>query len=277
MRLACDVLYKYSDEAVLNMLKSGILNLGFTPNFYSIFYNPFKKPKNDLVYNEVDVIKLFSKSQKPESIKIFNELYDENSNPNQNKWFRMSLNYEPEKEFLETIGNSLLLEWSSFDLDFLIQSNFFINLINDEKLIYCYLYNQDDLMEQSNTIYLESEEKRSKKKLVKNKYGDIEIDVTENWGRYERIRSVTFLAGSKMYFGQGFNPICNLETMQKFKHSKSLINSIEIELYPIDKNPNQYREIQKEYWKFIEKYKSKYEKANQFDFTQWLIYKSKRK
>ena len=55
MRLACDILYKYTDEAVLEMLKNGILNLGFTPNFYSIFYNQFKKSKNDIAYNEVDV------------------------------------------------------------------------------------------------------------------------------------------------------------------------------------------------------------------------------
>ena len=276
MRLACDILYKYTDEAVLELLKNGILNLGFTPNFYSIFYNQLEKSKNDIAYNEVDVIKIFTKSQKPESIKIFNELYDENSNESQNKWFKLSINYEFEKKYIETIGNSLLLEWSNFNLDFLTQSNFFKNLINDKSLIYCYLYNQDDLMDQSNTIYNQFDEKQSEKKLVKNQYGDIEIDISENWGRYERVRCVNFLAGSKMYFGQGFNPVCNLEKMQKFKHSKQLINSVEIEIYPIDKNPNQYRDIQRYYWEFINESKVKYNKENQLDFTEWLLSKSKK-
>lgn len=276
MRLACDILYKYSDERVLDMLKNGIMNLGFIPNFYSVFFNQFKKPKNDIEYNEADVIKLYSKSTKPESVKIFSDLYNGNSNVNQNQWFRISLNYESDKEYIETIGNSFLLEWSNFNLDFLIQSNFFKNAINDKNLIYCYIYNQDDVMDQSNKIYNEFDEKRSEKKLIKNQYGNIEIDIAQNWGRYEKIRSVNFVAGSKMYFGQGFNPICNLERMQKFKGAKPLINSIEIELYPIDKDPNQYREIQKCYWQFINESKIKYDKVNQLDFTKWLISKSKK-
>ncbi|MCO5249769.1 MAG: hypothetical protein M9887_12570 [Chitinophagales bacterium] len=277
MRIACEILYKYSDENLLFILNEALKNLGFTPNYYSIFYNQFKKPKSDIPYNEKEIIRLFNKSQKLENVKIFEQLYDEDIITDKSKWFQLSLNIESEKEFQETIGNSFLLEWSNFDLDFLLESNFFKNVINDKNLIYCYIYNQDDLMEQSNTIYNQFEEKPSGKKLVKNQYGDIEIDVTENWGRYEKIRSVNFLAGSKMYFGQGFNPICNIKTMQKFKYSKPQINSILIEIYPIDKNPNQYREIQKDYWKFINESKIKYDKANQLDFTKWIISKSKNK
>ncbi len=79
-----------------------------------------------------------------------------------------------------------------------------------------------------------------------------------------------------MYFGQGFNAICNLEAIQKFKYSNLLTDSIEIDIYPIDKNPNQYRHRQRDYWKFINDSKIKYEKANRLDFTKWLISKSKK-
>lgn len=274
MRIACEVLYKYSDENLFYILNKSLENLGFIPNYYSVIFNQFKKAKNDIPYIETELLKLFNKSDNPESIRIFDQLYSENIVPSNRKWFKLSLNIEAEEEFQETIGNSIRVEWSNFDLTFLLKSTFFDKLISDKNLIYCYIYNQDDVMEQSNTVYNQFENKTAKKKIVKNQYG--EIDITENWGRYEKIRSICFLAGSKMYFGQGFNAICNLEAMQKFKYSNLLTDSIEIDIYPIDKNPNQYRDRQRDYWKFINDSKIKYEKANRLDFTKWLISKSKK-
>ncbi len=276
MRIACDILYKYSEVAVLNMLRMGLFNLGFTPNYYNVFFNQFKKPKNNVVFNETNLNKLFTKSNRPRSITIFDKMYDDNSLEDNVKWFRLSINFESDVEYLETIGNSILLEWSNSNLEFLFQSTIFNNIISDKNLIYCYIYNQNDLMKQSNTIYNEFEENKTKNKLIKNEYGDIEIDISENWGRYERIRSVTFLAGSKMYFGQGFNPISNLEKMLKFKFAKPLVNTVEIELYPIDKDPVQYRDIQKLYWEFINESKTKFENDNKLDFTKWLFSKAKK-
>lgn len=277
MRIACEVLYKYSDENLFNLLSEIFTNIGFTPKYYSIFYNQFKKPKNDIAFNEKEIIKLFKKTQKPESIKIVNQIIDDDTAVNLNQWFKISLNIESEKEFQETIGNSILLEWSNFNLDFLTGSTFFKKIISNESLIYCYLFNQEDVMEQSNKIYNQFEENKHNKKTIKNQYGDEEIDISENWGRYEKVRSVNFLAGSKMYFGQGFNEICNIEELEKLQYSKKVENAVQIELYPINNNPDQYREAQKNYWNFIEKSKKEYEKLNELDFTKWLLSKSKKK
>ncbi len=164
MRIACEVLYKYSDENLFYILNKSLENLGFIPNYYSVIFNQFKKAENDIPYIETELLKLFNKSENPESIRIFDQLYSENIVPSNRKWFKLSLNIEAEEEFQETIGNSIRIEWSNFDLTFLLKSTFFDKLTNDKNLIYCYIYNQDDVMEQSNTVYNQFENKIAKKK-----------------------------------------------------------------------------------------------------------------
>lgn len=278
MRLACDLLLQYSEETILDTVKLAFQNIGFNPNYYNIFYNQFKKGENDLVYDEKEVLKLFSKKSIPEVIKINSSLYDDEG-IDQNYWFRISLNVESDGEFRETIGNTFLLEWSNASLNFLLESDFFKTLISSDDLVFCYLYNQDDVGEQSNIHYNQysDEPKEKSKKVIKNEYGDLIVDVSKNWGRIERIRSVCFVAASNMRFGLGFSPVCNLELLSVFRYAKREENIVNIKLFDLDENPENYRDRQKEYWDYLRSNEvlKKYEKNNEFDFTEWLKKKAK--
>ncbi len=94
--------------------------MGFNPKFYSIFYNQFKPSKNDLSYDEEEVLRIFSKKDIPEVIKINSSLYEDGS-VNHNQWLRISINIENDNEFKETIGNTLLFEWSNTSLHFYLR------------------------------------------------------------------------------------------------------------------------------------------------------------
>jgi hypothetical protein len=275
MRLACNILLKYSDTFLGEVLKGAIGHLGFEPNYYSVFFNQFKKPKNDLPFDENQILKLFNNSTRPNVVKIFSSIYDEDKVENNDKWFRISINNESEKQFQETIGNTFLLEWSNFNFDFLNESLFYKTLIESDNLIYCYFYNQTDASEQSDTHFNQFDEHPAEKKVIKDKLGGIKIDISENWGRFERIRSVTFIPAAKMYFGLAFNPIIDLDTLNKFKYSVKSNGKVKIDLYPIEENPKNHRDKQREFWHFIDKYhiKEKYENANKIDFKEWLLSK----
>lgn len=285
MRYACDILIQYSEKDFLSFFQNAIKTIGFKPMYFDVFFDEFKKAKNDLDYDEEYILELLNKKSKPGSITIKSDVYSED-NPSYN-WFGITLSIDDED--IESIGKSCLFEWSvNGNLDFLRSSELFNRFIQSEKLVYCYLYNQTDATEQSNMNYIKYDDSPVEKniKIKLNKVGDKIIDTSQHWGRIERVRSINFVAAANMWFGYGYNPVFNLEKMRKFKYVKTNVGTINdvvyIELFSLYDDPSakENRAKQKEYWDFLKSNKIiiNYEKNNKIEGgIEWYIRRAKRK
>lgn len=273
MRYACDILIKYSEKKFLDFVKKAINVIGFKPNYYDVFFDDFdSNEKLNIQYEENSIEKTLMNYQDIRLIKIKSDIYDNTSNFD---WFSITLN----KNTDESIGDTFFLEWSNTNnLEFLRTNSFFMSIINDENLVFCYCYNQTDVAEQSNTHYNKFADNPKNIKTIKNKYGDKIIDISNNWGRMEVVNSLEIVAAPNMWFGLGFNPVYSLKEFKKFKYVKHHNNKnvVFIKLFDLYDNPIKHRAKQKYFWNFIysNKILNKYEIENQTNFAEWLLRKS---
>jgi hypothetical protein len=277
MRYGCNILNRY-DESRFEIVVTDILQkLGFEPLYFDVFFDEFKKVKEDLSFDAGKIISLLSK-EKPGVLTIKSALYDDLGNNENYNWVRIRLNIEDGTD--ETIGKTFLLEWSNIgNLDFLMSSQLFADLLKHEDLVYCYCYDSKDAMQQSNTNYNEfsKEPLPDGVVLTLNEWGDRIIDISKNWGRMQTVRSITFMAAPLMWFGQGFDTVLKLKEMRKFKYAR--YDDLEkgpvyIELLKLGSNPSlpENRLKQKEYWDFLSYHDTirKYDKANRMtDGIAW--------
>lgn len=284
MRYGCEILIRYDESGFGIVLKDILQKLGFEPLYFDVFFDEFKKPKDDLPFDPEKIISLLSK-EKPGVLTIKSALYDDLGNNEAYNWVRIRLNIDDGMD--ETIGKTFLLEWSNTGtLDFLISSQVFTSLLKHEDLIYCYCYDSKDAMQQSDSSYNEfsKEPLPDGVVLTLNDWGDRIIDISKNWGRMQTVRSVTFMAAPLMWFGQGFDKVLKLKEMRKFKyarHEDMEKGPVYIELFKLGDNPSlpENRLKQKEYWDFLSYHDTvrKYDKANQVDGIAWYRNRVKQK
>ena len=259
-RYTCSILIQYEDDKLLSFVSDIIEVLGFTPLYYDIFYDDLKvNERLNLSFDRAKILELFTGSENIRLIKIkgsdddFSDL---------NNWFRIILN----RSTKENIGETVLLEWSiNGNIDFLLESNFFINIINNKSLFYCYCYNQTDAAKQSNTHYNKYGENPKGIKVVTDQFGNKIIDISKNWGKSITVHSLKFVAAPYIWFGLAFENILSLERFKKFEFTNKISdNGVFIKLFNIYESPEQHRKIQRKFWNFIEKNKiiETYEKDN---------------
>lgn len=282
MRYGCEILIRYDESGFGIVLKDILQKLGFEPLYFDVFFDEFKKRKEDLSFDAEKIISLLS-NEKPGVVTIKNALYDDLGNNEAYNWVRIRLNIEDGTD--ETIGKTFLLNWSNTEtLDFLISSQVFTSLLKHENLIYCYCYDSNDATQQSNTNYNEfsKEPLPDGVVLTRNDVGDRIIDTAKNWGRMQTVRSVTFMAAPLMWFGQGFDKVLRLKDLRKFKYARQEDlekGPVYIELYQLGEGPSlpENRLRQKEYWDFLSYHDTirKYDKANQVDGIAWYRKRAK--
>ena len=284
MRYGCEILTRYDESAFGIVVKDILQKLGFDPLYFDVFFDEFKKPKNDLSFDAGKIISLLLK-EKPGVVTIKSALYDDLGDNEAYNWVRIRLNIDDGTD--ETIGKTFLLEWSNTGtLDFLMSSQIFADLLKHEDLIYCYCYDSKDAMQQSDSSYNEfsKEPLPDGVVLTLNDWGDRIIDIAKNWGRMQTVRSITFMAAPLMWFGQGFDKVLRLKEMRKFKyarHEDLEKGPVYIELFKLGDNPAapENRLKQKEYWDFLSYHDTirKYDKANQRDGIAWYRRRVKQK
>ena len=245
MRYACNILSKYDHFLFLNNLEMVLNNLFFTPDFMDLYFENYKKkPLENIKFDEKYLFELVDR-EKFTSITLRSK-----DSTGKDNWFRITLSLSD--EFMQAVGKNYLFEWSKIEnIDFLIKSDLFNKLIDDDRLIYCYCFNQNDVMEQSNKSYNGLPDKNIV--LKKNMVGDLEIDISKNWGRRERNRSLWFVAAANIWFGKGFETVYKLDKFKNFSYTKQIGKNIYIELFDLYDYPN--RTIQKEFWDYIIKNK----------------------
>lgn len=267
MRYACNLLNKYSEEYFFLSVEKGLKVLGFIADTYDVFFEGFNvKEELGIIFKEEDILKMLRERKGIKMIKIkSSEVYSKS-------WFSLTLNRGIDK----TIGDTFLMEWSICNgkLDFLLNNAFFESVIINKSLVYCYCYNQTDVSEQSNTHFNKYGDIPKGIKLVENKYGDKQIDISKNWGKSITIHNLKFVAASMMWFGLGFNPVFSIDNFRKFRYVTLITDSYAyIELFNLYEEPVEFRKKQKIFWNFVNSNRiiERYESENKLEFTNWLL------
>lgn len=263
-KLSCILIYNYDQEELSDLLNNALSLLGFEPKYMDIFLSE-NEILSDIDYEVTSMLSLLDKGAT--GILIKNKLYDETDC---NYWFRLSID--------KAYYNKVSLQWLNSDLDFLISSNSFQNFLKFKNIICGYCYDQEDCFLQSNEDieYYKLKMKHEPSKIKKNQFGDNIVDVSEHWGRIERVCGLEFMAAPLMWFGKYFFKIISKEDLLRFKYA--VINQPEsndivfIKLFELNSLPSENRIKQKEFWLFFELRQriTNYRKEHSIDLEKWV-------
>ena len=267
-RYACSILYQYNEKEVGVLLKSALDKLGFYPKFMDIYFNEMKDSFDDIPYDSNYLRKILKRDSG--TITIKSQLYDDGKRET-NNWFRIGFNID------SPFGlDTCLFEWSNADLDFLLSDDRFDFFLCSPNLMYCYVYDQYDCMNQSNEridSYIINYPGRAYN-VVKNFMNVDVVDVSQHWGRYISTRGITFMAAPLMWFGNEYFKIVPKDVLLKFNGASivscSSFDLVRVRLFDLydgaEKEENRLR--QEEFWRQLDLQKKaeQYEKDRPFDF-----------
>lgn len=263
----CEIVFVFDESRLLSFIDDAVKVFGFEPKSMDIIIDEFTKPKYEVPYNVNELNKYLKKL--PNSVTLQNEDYD-SVNKDNFAFFRIKIANDtafPIKTFS--------FEWSNNNLDFLLKSEEFGKFILAKGLIYCYCYDQNDVMEQSDNSRINPDfdtpigENEGIREFTNN-----DVDVSQNWGRYLSIHGLEFMAAPLMWFGNEFYKIISKHKLLQL--GKALPNeTVNIKLFDLYSNPaeEKNRKAQKVFWENLnlEEVVSNYAKDNPLDMTGWLM------
>jgi hypothetical protein len=237
------LIFTYDFEELNRIIKLALNNLGFNPTYIDIFGNEnsndiLYESNNILNYLDEDIITLIIKNR------IDNEMGDF-------CWFRIKVD--------RLFYNTFSLEWSNSNLEFLLGNNEFEQLLG-VSFICGYCYNVDDSFAQTSDS-IDSYKKNypnDKIRITKNMFGDKAIDVSKNWGRYEKTSGLFFIAAPLMWYGKEYYSLISKEKLLSFRDvTIKIINGnevININLFGLYEYPSldANRKKQEEFWAFFD-------------------------
>lgn len=271
-RYSCSILYSFNENNFLNFFSSALETLGFEPAYMTVYFDEFTNPLEDIRYDKNHVIKLLGK--KPTTITLKNKIYDPDENTSGYCWFRFKLILDnPYKE------EFCSLEWSNNSLDFLFRSKEFNYFLESKSLIYCYCYNQEDCMKQSNTSIINPEFEKPQAANSKQQEFILKdaINISEHWGRYIKALEFVFMAAPLMWFGEEYFKIIPQEKLLKFAGASlinfSTYNLVHVKLFDLYDDPEKTmnRQRQKEFWETfsLQNKAEQYKEERPIDFIAW--------
>jgi hypothetical protein len=249
IRYACKIRLISHPENFKETLRKILDNLTYKPFSVYCFYNEFKRPPDkEIIYNKEFLVDNVSVTEMKGITSM--SIYDSDYRPDATTPF-VRLRFD----VTEKIENSTItIEWVYFEnFDFLLKNDQIINdyVSKDNRLIFCYLYNQLDTYEQSN----------SKESWLK-----------KNWGKVVLRGGMQFQAAPIMYFGKDFESIISLDKLKVFGERIGQDEIIKIELDSLYLNPEGYRKKQKRFWKQLnlEKVIADYESKTKINLKEML-------
>lgn len=261
------MLFLFDENRLTTSLNKAVEILGFEPKFLNITIDEFTKPKYSIKYNKHELASYIQNL--PNSIIFQNEEYEQD-NSKIFSFFRVGISNDtafPIKHYS--------FEWSNSNLDFLLQSEQFKQLLLSENLIYSYCYDQKDTMLQSNNSRINPD--FEKPMAVDESYRDFtinDVDISKNWGRILSVHGLEFMAAPLMWFGKEFYKIVPKEKLLELgtRLSKDVI---EIKLFDLYANTSEQknREKQRFFWEKmnLERVVSEYVKNNPLDMATWIM------
>jgi hypothetical protein len=239
-----------NDQFIREVFADLIHNLGFEPNVFAIFETPlsgYKKKK----YNQDLLLQLFKQNILPYHIILSREVnkfrgYDEEVIIVINDY----LNDDLSKEYIKSCSISIRIN----DYQKILNNPVVNKILESEFLILSFIYNYKDVTQQSKDFVYKLESLDFPiNKFAPNSSGGYDIDISENWGRMEIFRPRMMLVAAPMiWFGKSFKPVCPWETLLNYKYAHPYVNYIKYELFDIEDDPKNHRELQKEFWDFME-------------------------
>lgn len=268
----CTILYKCDiEKKLLDLLSKALKMLGFEPKKMTVIFDEFSKSFDEIEFNKDYLFALLKKN--PSTISIKNKSFDEN---NKDGIQGLSVKITTNERFsLETCS----ITWSNENLDFLIKSDQFDSFLNNEDLIYCYCYDQNDCYSQSRTGRINPNFSTSLVVAGTTKEFMLhDIDISKNFGRVVNVRGMSFVAAPLMWYGEGFYKIISKEELLRFSCSTiikySLTDLVYIKLFELYEDPSKIenRHKQGEFWEFfnLQKKIKSYEYNNPIDVVAWL-------
>jgi hypothetical protein len=273
-KFSCLFTYTNSKDEMMHLSSIALKLLGFEPKYMNVFVSE-NEILDDVEFNEILLFELLSKGAS--GILLKNQLYDET---NTTLWFRISID--------EQYYNVFSFQWSNSSLDFLINNLLFEKFYNSRNFIsgYCYDQNDNFLQSTEDIAYYKSQLGSSIVKIKKNQFNDDVIDISENWGRSERVCGIEFMAAPIMWFGLPFFDVISKQNLLNYKYAKSMTEVVCVKHFDLKDLPSDKvnRSKQKEFWQFfdLKNIILKYKKSHSIDLDNWvkeqvLLKKKKRK
>ena len=247
-KYSCILRLKTSPKNFEQVLDKVLDSLPYEPNSVYCFFNEFKRPPDKEITFDKDYLLKNVSTEEMKGITSMS-IYDTNYKPGQvTPFLRLSFNVAE----LES-DSSISIEWVYFDnLDFLVEKDWIIEHFIDShtSLSFCYLFNQNDTLEQS-----KKEESWLKK----------------SWGKRIIHKGIHFQAAPIMYFGNRFEPSLNLNDLTKLgtRYNESVVK---VELGDLNSDPKHYRVNQKRFWTKmkLESVLKEYKEKTKTSFTEVL-------
>lgn len=256
MNYSFDINIKIKINEIEDIIQKCIKFLEFEPAFMDAYSDEFRKPKENVKYDNAFLIKHISKQEFLGITRFC--LYDENySNTSITPFFRVGIHH------FENKASQMSLEWIGLKdfKKYLYPNDLLKYLAIQTKVICMYYYNKNDVGIQN------------------LKYDDGE----SAWGRCKTVKGFDFLAAPLMYFGEGGLGIIPEERLLLLNNTErvdfngqSLVCVKLFDLYS-DPSSEKNREIQEKYWKDLdlEVLIMKHQERNRFNAMEYLLRKEK--
>ncbi len=274
----CSLFFSNSKEKYDEIFFKSQSIFGFEPEVMDIYVNNETGLLSDLKYSPDGLGDYLRKI--PSSIGIKSKPYDELPGY---FWFKRKI--IPEYDIYH-------VAWFNDNLNFILNSKFFHNLLTDDGFIYGFCCNSEDMQDQSteNVRYLQNKFPDLTIKVKKNARGFLVADTSENWGRSIYAGGIDFMAAPNMWFGKVFFEIISKDKLLSFPLASQIQSDntaiVQIKLFDMYVNPvnEENRKQQKEFWKFfdyqnvIDRFKNKREEEIGItDFSKSLASGNKEK